>query len=216
MRARDISSGGVGVGSSNAPPPIVEGGIGIKKAGVEHDVFANMSRIDLSNRFLFFVGLALTSVVWRFFSASHMAILFSRITAAAFFILSSTACFSPSTQNLYIKLLPNFLPYKKQLVVLNGLLLAVFGAGLLVPAGWGVRTISSTMLMGLLAFNTIGLVKLCISRETQRATGTTTRAAWIRLAIQGLFFAWLFVSAYTPAATAFESISKMMKWNKYA
>lgn len=150
--------------------------------------------------------------------------------------------------------------------------------------------------MGLLSFMSIGLLKLCLFRDVQRATGTTTRtslalllymcvfeaplsssppftshfffsnrttyfplraclgfvlclcmrmhacaarartrtrtrtrttgsffsipaaagAAWIRLALQGLFMVWVFQSAHFPVQTILDKVFSTFKMKKYA
>ena len=106
---------------------------------------------------------------------------------AALFIISGIGHFVRS--DMYLRLMPPYLPYHSELVALSGVLEAVLGLLLLVPrteriAAWGlIVTLVAIFPANVHAAMTAGT-------PNEAMPGVSATLAWLRLPIQPLLILW--------------------------
>lgn len=122
-----------------------------------------------------------------------------RILLGAFFILAGTLHFT--TPEPYLKLMPPFVPFHLFMVYLSGVVEIAGGVLVLIPAtqragGW-------LLMLTLLAIFPANL-HMAINGIQPFAFEVSQAGAWGRLPIQGLFWAWVWLTclARHPSKTA--------------
>ncbi len=133
------------------------------------------------------MGLAKTLLKWPF---------------AALFIGSGILHFT--TSNVYVRLMPPFIPYPSELVAISGVIEGALGLLLLVPrtqraAAWGLVA----TLIAVFPANIYGALSAGTTNPAMQ--GVSVELAWLRLPIQPLLIAWAYW--YTRDAVAIRESS---------
>jgi uncharacterized membrane protein len=116
--------------------------------------------------------------------------LFARYSLAVFFISGGICHFIPTMiRQLYLPIMPPFLPFKKQLIYISGVMEAVAGGMMLVPE---FTALGAQLILVILVLVYPANIYLALSPAAQRATGATPLLSWIRLPFQLLFAAWAY------------------------
>lgn len=120
-----------------------------------------------------------------------------KLLLAVFFIAAGANHFI--APDFYLRIMPPYLPWHRELVFLSGVLEIVFGAMLLIPrlsqiAAWGIIAV----LIGVFPANIHMAVNSHLYPEISPAL------LWIRLPLQGALVAWAFwfTRTETPKARA--------------
>jgi uncharacterized membrane protein len=96
--------------------------------------------------------------------------------------------------NLYLQIMPKYLPFPKELIVVSGFLEILLAALLLPPvtrklAGW-------TIALMLLAFLPVHIQMIVDAPVRIGMIGVTPALAWARLALQPVLIAWAIWNTY--------------------
>jgi len=117
----------------------------------------------------------------------------SLVVQAVLYVLAGRAHFTAT--EFYMKIMPPYLPWHRELVYLSGVAEIVLGLALLhpatrVPAAWGIMA----LLVAVFPANVHHLM------ADGAGTGVPTWALWARLPFQGVLLAWAYWHTHATSA----------------
>ena len=107
----------------------------------------------------------------------------SRYTIAVFMMAAGAAHFDPKMMDFYLSIMPQFLPYKRELIYLSGAVEILGGALSLLNA---TKNIGGYLIVATLLGVFPANIYMAVSEESQRAVGASQMQAYLRLPLQAI------------------------------
>jgi len=135
--------------------------------------------------------LSIISLLWiHIVPSSDVAYLFSKICLGIFFIVGGVAHFDKNWAKFLLNIMPSFLPFKKELIIISGIIEA--GLGILVLfqrftniASWGIIA----TLIAIYPAN----INPVFSKTSREKANMSLLAALLRLPLQFVFLYWAYL-----------------------
>ena len=140
-----------------------------------------------------FVSFCVSLIAIKVFRGQYDAAMSARIAMSVMLVFTSTAHFA-FTKGMTM-MMPAFIPFKKQLVYLTGIIEIIAAVGLQLPA---LRVLTAWLLIVFFVLLLPANINAALRRvdyQKGTLTGSGVNYLWFRVPLQVLFIVWTYLSA---------------------